>query len=80
MLEEIRWILGALGSIAFVGVTVWWKVESKQDRKIDNLAESNHVAHNNLYKRIDDVEDKLTEQHVAILGKIEELWRHRADK
>lgn len=80
MSDELQWILGSLGSIAIIGLSVWWKVESRQDQKIDNLAEQNHKAHTHLYSRIDGVEEKMTEQHVTLLSKFEEVWKHRADK
>lgn len=75
--DEVRWILGALGAIAAVGLSFWWRVEAKQDKKIDDLTQQNMEGHNAIYKRINSVEDKMTEQHITILGKIEELWKSR---
>ncbi len=78
--EELRWFLGALGSIMAVGLSLWWKVENSQNKKIDRLGEQNAAQHEVLFKRINGVENKLTDQHITILGKIEELWKSRLDK
>jgi uroporphyrinogen-III decarboxylase len=63
--EEVRWILGFLGSFAIVASTIWWKVESKQDKKIDDLKTCNSKDHDLLHRKIDKTRDKL-----------EEIWKH----
>ena len=74
--ESIRWILGATLGLAGVMFSLWWKVESRQDRKIDLSNEKNVEAHAGLYKKIDATEAALTAQHMALRDKIEDIWKH----
>jgi len=73
---EWQWI-AAIGIPLFIGaIAVWWKVESRQDKKLDDLNRSNDKAHTRLHEKIDDVEDKRDEQHSHLRDKIEEIWKH----
>lgn len=63
--DELKWVLGAMGSIAAAFLVIWWKVEAKQDKKLDDLKEDNGDAHGILHMKIDKVQDK-----------IEDIWKH----
>jgi hypothetical protein len=65
MPDEIRWILGVIGSIAAVFLMVWWRVESRQDQKIDEMKRDNGNEHETLHRKVDKVRDK-----------VEEIWKH----
>lgn len=74
--EEMRWVLGAVASAGVFMLTVWWRVESRQDGKIDKLRDQNSAAHSMLHKKIDEVESELTRQHTVLRDKIEDIWKH----
>jgi hypothetical protein len=63
--EEIKWVLGSLGTLAGVFMMIWWKVETRQDKKIDDMHKKNGDDHKNLHDKIDRVRDK-----------VEEIWKH----
>ena len=78
--EQDRWIVGLLIT-AFAGLfSVWWKVESKQDRKIDETSKANTAAHAKLYLKIDETERELTRQHLTLRDKIEDIWKEVVKK
>jgi hypothetical protein len=62
--EELRWILSFLVAFASLASLIWWRVESTQNRKIDDLSERNHEDHGHLHKKIDNVRDK-----------VEDIWK-----
>ena len=76
-LALLKWIFGGMGSVAVLLFGIWWKIESRQDQKIDNLADRNSRAHDLLHKRINCVKDELTtemtEQHHQIRDRIERV-------
>lgn len=76
-LALLKWIFGGLGSVAILLFGIWWKIESRQDQKIDSLAERNSRAHDLLHKRINYVKDELTtemtEQHHQIRDRIDRV-------
>jgi hypothetical protein len=59
------WALTGFGTalIAFLGI--WWRVESKQDKKIQSLQEINSHQHEMIHGKIDKVRDK-----------VEDIWKH----
>ena len=67
--EDIRWILGSLGGIAAAMLGIWWRVESRQDKKIDDLSETNGKDHEILHKKIDKLRDK-----------VEDIWKHLVER
>lgn len=78
-LHVIQWVLGIFGACAVFLFGVWWKIESRQDHKIDQLQADNDKAHGLLHKKIGDtkteLKDEMTGQHLAIRDKIEVLIR-----
>lgn len=64
MIEELRWILSFMMAFATLASIVWWRVESLQNKKIDDLTKNNHVDHGHLHKKIDNVRDK-----------VEDIWK-----
>jgi hypothetical protein len=69
MTELLPWILG-IGVPVIGGLfTLWLRVESKQDRAISQLQESNDEAHTELRKA-------MTDQHSKLRDKIEQIWQH----
>lgn len=73
--QLLQWILGGVGSLAILLFGVWWKIEARQDNKIDQLRIDNDAAHIRLHTKIDDTQDELTKQHMALRDKIEDIWK-----
>ena len=70
MVDEIHmWTIGIVVTLVIVlataFVTLWWRVESKQDRALCALRKANDTSHGVLHEKIDDVRDK-----------IEAIWIH----
>lgn len=61
----IKWALGGAGAAALALLTFWWRVESNQNKKIEDLHKENHDAHQHLHDKVDKVRDK-----------VEEIWKH----
>jgi len=60
------WIAG-VGIPVLAGLfTIWWKIEARQDNKIDRLVENNKSDHNIIHKKIDRLHDKIVD-----------LWKNR---
>lgn len=78
MLDEdlMKWILGGLGTFAVLLFGYWWKVEERQDKKIDALGVKNDLAHRRLHTKIDATQAELTRQHMQLRDKIEDIWKH----
>lgn len=74
--ELLQWILGGVGGLATILFGIWWKIETRQDHKIDQLRVDNENAHIRLHAKIDDTEKELTKQHLALRDKIEDIWKH----
>lgn len=73
---DLQWALGILGAIGLAMLGVWWRVESRQDKKIDKMEDENSDSHRKLFDKVDDVKDQMNNQHHHLLNKIEEIWRH----
>jgi hypothetical protein len=69
MPEDVKWILGVIGAVAGIFLMIWWRVESKQDSKIDELKRDNGQEHQTLHKKVDKVRDK-----------VEDIWKHLVEK
>ncbi len=46
----LTWVLGALGALLLFLFGLWWKIENRQDRKIDESAKSNDKDHRELQR------------------------------
>ncbi len=75
-IELLKWIFGAVGAVAAFLFGIWWKIESRQDKKIDDLAKTNHESHMIIHKKIDLVEHRLSAQHAALYEKTNDIWKH----
>lgn len=75
-IELLQWILGGVGTLSALLFGIWWKIEARQDRKIDTLRADNEQAHIRLHTKIDDTQDELTRQHLTLRDKIEDIWKH----
>jgi len=65
----ISWALGSLGALMTLMIGIWWKVEHRQDQKIDNLAYMNGKEHRELH-------DKIEANHHAIRDRLDQIWKH----
>ena len=54
-------------------LTLWWKIESRQDRKIESLQVTNGKEHK-------DLNDKIDSNHHAIRDRLDNLWKHLSEK
>jgi hypothetical protein len=54
-------------------IAVWWKVESRQDKKIETLQQTNGKEHKDLH-------DKIESNHHAIRDRLDNIWKHLSDK
>lgn len=73
---QVTWLLGSLGTLVAIGVSIWWHVESKQDKKIDDLHDENHKSHERLHDKVDGLQKEVHQNHTHLLSKFEELWRN----
>jgi hypothetical protein len=63
--ETTMWLIG-LGITAAGGfLTIWWRVESRQDKALCALRKENDSSHKHLHGKVDRVQDK-----------VEEIWKH----
>ena len=65
----ISWVLGGLGTLLIFLFGLWWKIESKQDKKIDDLHTNNGKDHRDLH-------DKIDQNHHAIRDRLDNIWKH----
>jgi hypothetical protein len=65
----LTWVLGALGALFVFLFGVWWKIEARQDHKIDKIAESNGKEHKELH-------DKIDSNHHSIRDRLDNIWQH----
>ena len=65
----MTWVLGALGALFVFLFGIWWKIENRQDRKIDKIAESNGKEHKELH-------DKIDTNHHSIRDRLDNIWKH----
>ena len=68
-IHVIGWVLAGLGACLSLAVGVWWRVESRQDRKIDGLSQINGKEHRDLH-------DKIDANHHSIRDKLDNIWKH----
>lgn len=73
--ELLQWIFGGLFAVSSGLFGVWWKIESRQDKKIDDLAIRNDAAHLALHKKIEANQNALTNQHGQLRDKLEDIWK-----
>ena len=63
------WLIGIVITVVVIFVsgflTVWWRVESRQDKALCALRNENDKSHGILHEKVDDVRDK-----------IEAIWIH----
>jgi len=79
MLNEMdlwNWLGVILLPIALFMVRFWWNVESKQNTEISQLKQSNHADHAHIRKELADTKQTLTDQHLVLRDKIEDIWKH----
>jgi len=79
-LSMLKWIFGAMGGVATLLFGIWWKIEARQDKKIDDFVKHNDAAHLRLHEKIDHVETRLAAQHSALLEKTTDIWKHMVQK
>lgn len=69
LFQILSWVLGALGAVFIFLFGIWWKIEARQDKKIDTLIAVNGKEHRDLYRTMD-------QQHHAIRDKLDNIWKH----
>ncbi len=69
MFTVLVWVLGMLGTLFTFLFGIWWKVENRQDKKIDNMSEQNGKEHREIHQKIDG-------QHHAIRDRLDNIWKH----
>jgi len=78
--ETTKWLIGLLVIVilAILGIffKIWWNVEHKQDKALCALKTINAEEHKELRKKIDGTREALADQHVAILGKIDNVYQY----
>ena len=68
--------------LAAIGITIflsmfgfWWRVESRQDKKIDGLRNFNDKDHREICKEILAARDLSVKQHMMLRDKLDEVWK-----
>lgn len=74
-IQLLQWILGVIGAVATALFGIWWKIESRQDQKIDDLGKANEEAHRRLHDKVDDTRKQLVGQHNQLRDKLEDIWK-----
>lgn len=69
----IVWVMGAMGALLTFLFGLWWKIESRQDKKIDSLQVVNGKDHRDLH-------DKIDSNHHAIRDRLDNIWKHLSSK
>ena len=72
----LQWIFGGIGTVALVLFGIWWKIEARQDAKIDKLQSCNHKDHQAIRQELVETKDQMTQQHMHLRDKIEKIWQH----
>ena len=67
--QFFTWVLGALGTLAVFMFGLWWKIEARQDRKIDESATQNGREHKELH-------DKIDSNHHSIRDRLDTIWQN----
>ena len=65
----LGWALGAIGAVLAFIVSIWLRIEHRQDQKIDDLAQSNGKEHQDLHSKIES-------NHHAIRDRLDNIWKH----
>ena len=65
----LTWVLGALGALLIFLFGIWWKIENRQDRKIDDSSSINRKEHQELHDKIDNC-------HHSIRDRLDNIWKH----
>ena len=65
----IAFVVPLIGGLA----ALWWKVESRQDKKIDTIQHTNGKEHKDLH-------DKIDSNHHAIRDRLDNIWKHLSNK
>lgn len=76
IIELLRWALGVAATTMLGMIGIWWKVESGQNKRIDEGFKQNVESHEKLQKKIEETKDELTQQHLQIRDKIEDVWKY----
>jgi hypothetical protein len=76
IIELLRWALAVASTLMVGMIGAWWRVESGQNKKIDDGFEHNEYSHDKLFRKIDETKDDLTDQHLVLRDKIEEIWKY----
>ena len=69
ILVIITWVLGGLGALLIFLFGLWWKIEARQDAKIDSLHVTNGKEHRDLH-------DKIDSNHHALRDRLDNIWKH----
>jgi hypothetical protein len=69
MFQVFSWVLGGLGTLLIFLFGFWWKIEHKQDEKIDALYLRQEIQHRDLH-------DKIESQHHAVRDRLDNIWKH----
>ena len=62
-------VLGAIGALLVFLFGIWWKIESRQDQKIDESSKQNAQEHKEL-------RDKIDSNHHSIRDRLDNIWKH----
>ena len=65
----LTWVLGAIGALLVFLFGIWWKIESRQDQKIDESSRQNGKEHKDLH-------DKIDSNHHSIRDRLDNIWKH----
>ena len=65
----LTWVLGALGALFVFMFGIWWKIENRQDQKIDESSKQNGKEHRDLH-------DKIDSNHHSIRDRLDNIWKH----
>ncbi len=75
---ELDNILALIGlGITIIGgiIGLVWKIHNGHVRRLEEFRQDNHEAHTDLHGKIDSVNNKSAERHLAIRDKIDEIWK-----
>ncbi|MEE8598838.1 MAG: hypothetical protein V3S69_04905 [Dehalococcoidales bacterium] len=74
---ELNWITGSTIAMALAAVfSVWWSIESRQDKKIDDLRKCTQDAHVRIFDKMAQSDRERRDEHRALSDKIENVWKY----
>lgn len=77
VVETWMWVVGAVVVPLGTAATAWWwRVESEQNRNLEQLRDCNGRDHKELRKELADIKATGHKQHVEVLDKVTEVWQH----